>query len=252
MKDKPMKIDTKDTDTKKNWAMKIAKKYVNSKYSQDYLSKLFQYTLGEDIANAVSHTVGVFFGLYAIINLTWVAARYGDWLDSLAFIIYGLTILFMFLMSTLYHSMVNPTARTVFKKLDHVAIYILILGSYTPIVFSLLRFDRAYAIYLVLAICTLVGVIFKALHAGKFKKISTLLYIMMGWGALALLPAMWKVMPITGLCFLLAGGAAYSTGALLYAFGRFKYLHMVWHIFVIFGVVFQYISITFFILQYRV
>ena len=240
----------------KNIHTNIPKRYINSKYtkkySHDYLKKLFQYSLGEDIANAVSHTVGVFFGLYALINLTWVAARYGNWLDSLAFITYGLTILFMFLMSTLYHSMINPTARSVFKKLDHISIYILILGSYTPFVFSLLRTNRAYVIYLVLGICTLIGVIFKALHAGKFKKLSTLLYIMMGWGSILLLPKIWQIMPIAGICFFIAGGLAYSIGALLYAFGKFKYVHMVWHIFVIFGVVFQYIAIAFFIVQYRV
>lgn len=223
----------------------------SSKYSRDYLKKLFQYTLGEDIANAVSHTVGSFFGLYAVVNLTWVAARYGNWLDSMAFIFYGLTILFMFLMSTLYHSMVNHTARSVFKKLDHIAIYILILGSYTPFVFSMLKSERAYVIYVIMTIVTILGIIIKSLHAGKFKKISTLIYVIMGWGSLWLLPEIIHRMPTVGLWFMIGGGITYTIGALLYAFGKFRYSHMVWHIFVIFGVIFQYVSITFFILQYR-
>ncbi len=223
-----------------------------SKYSKDYLKKLFQYTLGEDIANAVSHTVGAFFGLYALINLTWVAGRYGHALDAVAFIFYGLTILFMFLMSTLYHSMVNHTARAVFKKLDHIAIYVLIIGSYTPMVFSLLKTHLAYWIYLVMAVITILGIVFKSLYAGKFKKLSTLIYVIMGWSSLCVLPEVWHRLPKVGLYFFLIGGLSYTLGALLYAFARFKYAHMIWHICVICGVAFQYISITFFILQYRI
>jgi hemolysin III len=222
-----------------------------SKYSREYLKKLFQYTLGEDIANAVSHTVGSFFGLAALINLTWVAGRYGNWLDSLSFIFYGLTILFMFLMSTLYHSMVNHTARSVFKKLDHIAIYVLIIGSYTPYVFSLLKTERAYILYIVMVCVMILGIIFKSLHAGKFKKFSTFVYITMGWGSLWLLPAIIHKLPRFGVYFLIASGLTYTLGAILYAFARFKYSHMIWHIFVILGVVFMYVSIAFSILQYR-
>jgi hemolysin III len=222
-----------------------------SKYSRDYLAKLFQYTLGEDIGNAVSHIVGSFFGLSALINLTWVAGRYGNWLDAIAFIVYGLSMLFMFLMSALYHSMVNHTARSVFKKLDHISIYILIVGSYAPYVFSLLKTPRAYIVFLVMTVVMIIGIIYKSLYAGRFKKTSTLIYVVMGWGSLYLLPQIVADIPKTGLAFMIAGGMAYTSGALLYAFGRFKYSHMVWHLFVILGVVFMYVSIAFFILQYR-
>ncbi|MCC2645618.1 MAG: hypothetical protein K0R94_1396 [Burkholderiales bacterium] len=222
-----------------------------SRYSRDYLEKLFQYTLGEDIGNAVSHIVGSFFGLLALITLTWIAARYGNWLDGVVFIGYGLSILFMFLMSTLYHSMINHTARSVFKKLDHISIYILIVGSYAPYVFSLLKTQRAYIVFTIMTIVMIIGIIFKSLYAGRFKKTSTLIYVIMGWGSLYLLPQIIADISKIGLLFMIASGLAYTLGALLYAFGKFKYSHMVWHLFVIFGVVFMYISIAFFILQYR-
>ena len=240
----------KKSDLKLIDRIQIHTKYLN-KYSQDYLKKLYQYTLGEDVANAVTHSVGVLFGLYAIINLTWLAGKHGDLVDGISFISYGITIFFMFLMSSLYHSMINPTARSVFKKLDHIAIYVLILGSYTPFVFSLIQNIKAYIIYSVLFIATIIGVVFKSLHAGKYKKSSTLIYIIMGWGSIFLLPELWSKMPFLGLLFFILGGLSYSIGALFYAFGKFKYVHMLWHIFVIFGVLFQYISIAFFILQYR-
>ncbi|MBY0380034.1 MAG: hemolysin III family protein [Burkholderiales bacterium] len=222
-----------------------------SKYSREHLLKLFKYSLGEDIANAVTHIVGSFFAVYAIINLSWVAGRYGNWLDSVAFIFYGLTILFMFTMSSLYHSMINHTARTVFKTLDHIAIYWLILGSYTPYVFSLIKTWDAYIIYGFLFALSILGGVFKSFLAGRFKIISTLVYVIMGWAIVWILPDLINKLNIVGLWYLIAGGLCYTLGAMLYAFGKFKYSHMVWHVFVFFGVLFQFISINFYILQYR-
>lgn len=222
-----------------------------SKYTKEHLQKLFQYTLEEDIANSVTHIVGSFFGLYAIISLSWVAGRYGNLVDAAAFVIFGISILFMFVMSAIYHSMLNHTARTVFKRMDHIAIYILITGSYTPYVFSLLKTERAYIVYGVLLFLTIVGIIFKSLYAGRFKKSSTLVYVFMGWGSLYLLPQIWKIMHSAGLVFMVAGGITYTLGALFYAFGKFKYVHMIWHLFVLLAGVFMFISINFFILQYR-
>ena len=222
-----------------------------SKYSKEYLKKLFQYSLEEDIANAVSHIVGSFFGLYALISLAWVAGRYGNATDAAAFIIYGISILFLFLMSTLYHSMINHTARTVFKRMDHIAIYIMITGTYTPYVFSLLKTRGAYILYAILVCLTIIGIIFKSFYAGKYKKLSTLIYILMGWASLYLMPQIWVLVPRIGAAFMVLGGLIYTLGALLYAFGKFKYVHMVWHIFVILAGVCMFISINFYILQFR-
>jgi hemolysin III len=222
-----------------------------SKYSKEYLKKLFQYTLAEDIANTIIHVVGAFFGIYALINLTWIAARYGSAIDSFAFIFYGLSILFMFLMSSLYHSMINHTARSVFKKLDHIAIYILILGTYTPYIFSLVKNQRGYIIYAILVLMTILGAIFKSFYAGRFKLISTFVYIVMGWAVVGMARDIFVGISYNALLFLILGGLSYTVGALLYAFGKFKFSHAIWHVFVLLGVIFHYISVTFFILQYR-
>lgn len=222
-----------------------------SKYPKAELEKLFQYTLAEDIGNAVSHIVGSFFGLYAIVSLSWVAGRYGNWVDTFAFVIFGVSILFMFVMSSIYHSMLNHTARVVMKRMDHIAIYVLITSSYTPYVFSLLKTPRAYFVYGVMVFLAIVGIIFKSLYAGKYKRISTLVYVFMGWGSVYLLPQIFKVLHPLGIWFMVASGVTYTVGALLYAFGKFKFSHMIWHLFVILGVVFMFISINFFILQNR-
>lgn len=222
-----------------------------SRYPQEYVRKLFQYSLGEDIANAVSHCVGAIFALVALICLAWTAGHYGDGVDGIAFIIYGLSMLFMFTMSTLYHSMVNHTARDVFKRLDHAAIYIMIVGSFTPYVFNLVQTPLAYFLYAVLVFIMFAGVVYKALFVTGKKIISTIIYVVMGLSSLILLPQIIQHMPVLGVWFMLASGVLYVSGAVLYAVGKFKYSHMIWHLFVLGGVVTMWISINFFILQYR-
>ncbi|TXJ03756.1 MAG: hemolysin III family protein [Neisseriales bacterium] len=222
-----------------------------SKFSPEQLTRLFPYSLGEDIGNAVSHCVGSFVALGLLISLAWIAGRYGDWLDGLAFVFYGITILFMFVISTVYHSMTNHAARNVMKRMDHVAIFILIIGSYTPYVFSLLNTTRGYVTYICLSVLTVIGVVFKAIYAGRFKKIGTLIYVLMGWASLILLPQIVAKLPTMGVVFFVASGLIYTIGALFYAFSKFKYSHTVWHIFVLIAVISMYLSIALYILQYR-
>jgi hemolysin III len=221
------------------------------KYSPEFLKGLFKYSLGEDIANAVTHVVGCIFSIYAIVSLSYISAVYGHALDIVAYVLYGVSILFMFLMSTLYHSMVNPTARIVFKRLDHIAIFVLISGSYMPYVFSLLKTTHAYVIYGIVLFFAGIGIIFKSVYAGKFKKTSTLIYIAMGWCSLYLLPQIWHQLAKPGMWLLIASGITYTFGGILYGFTKFKYSHMVWHILVLGGAVCMFVSINFFILQYR-
>ena len=220
-------------------------------YSPEQLARLFPYSLGEDIGNAVSHCVGALIGIGLLISLTWIAGRYGDAADGVAFIFYGITIVFMFTMSTVYHSMVNHTARDVLKRMDHVAIFILIIGTYTPYVFSLLKTPRGYITYAALLVITIIGIVFKAIYAGRFKRFGTLIYVLMGWASLILLPQIVAKLPTMGVVFFVASGLIYTIGALFYAFSKFKYSHMVWHIFVLVAVISMYLSIALYILQYR-
>ncbi len=221
-----------------------------SRFSPEQLTRLFPYSLGEDIGNAVSHCVGSLVALGLLISLAWIAGRYGDWLDGLAFVFYGITILFMFVISTVYHSMTNHVARNVMKRMDHVAIFILIIGSYTPYVFSLLNTTRGYITYICLSALAVVGIVFKAIYAGRFKKIGTLIYVLMGWASLILLPQIIAKLPTPGVIFFIASGLIYTIGALFYAFSKFKYSHTIWHLFVLVAVICMYCSIAFFILQH--
>ncbi|RTK97379.1 MAG: hemolysin III family protein [Neisseriaceae bacterium] len=220
------------------------------KNSPEFRAQLFRYSLGEDIGNAVSHCVGAFIALGLLVSLAWIAGRYGtSVLDTFAFVFYGVTILFMFVMSTVYHSMTNSTARVVMKRLDHIAIFILILGSYTPFVFCLLKSKNAYIIYGIIFALTVLGTVFKAFYAGKFKKTSTFIFVLMGWLSVILLPQIIKNLPHAGVVFFVTGGLIYTIGAIIYALSKFKYSHMIWHIFVLLAAISMYISIAFYILQ---
>ncbi len=222
------------------------------KTSPEFRAELFKYSLGEDIGNAVSHCIGAFIALGLLISLSWIAGRYGNsTLDTVAFVFYGITILFMFTMSTVYHSMTNTTARIVMKRLDHIAIFILILGSYTPFVFCLLKTKGAYIIYAIIFALTVIGIIFKAFYAGKFKKTSTFIFVVMSWLVVLLLPQIAQKLPQQGVVFLFTSGIIYTVGAIIYALSKFKYSHMVWHIFVVLAAISMYISIAFYILQYQ-
>ena len=223
-----------------------------SKYSSEQQGRLFPYSVAEDIANAVTHAVGSCLALAMLISLAWIAGRYGNTVDSAAFIFYGLSIVFMFVMSTVYHSMTNHIARSVLKRMDHSAIFVLIIGSYTPYVFCLLKSQLAYVLYLVLVILMVIGIIFKALYAGKFKKIGTLVYVLMGWASVLILPQIIAQLSFWGVTCFIASGIIYTIGALCYAFSKFKYSHMLWHIFVMLAVVMMYCSVAFCILQLRV
>lgn len=211
-------------------------------------SILYRYTIGEDIANAVVHCVGSLMAYVGLIYLVYVASTKGTTTDVVAFSIYGTTLIFMFMMSTLYHSIFHDMTRSIFKRLDHCAIFVLITGTYTPIVVSLLQTTTAYITLGVLIIITVAGIIFKTLFIGKFKVLSTLLYIVMGWMVIFQIRDLVAALNPNAIILLIAGGALYTVGAIIYALSKFKYHHFIWHIFVLLAAVCQYLVIALYIL----
>ncbi len=208
---------------------------------------LFKYSLGEDIANGVTHGVGAFISFFLYSHLIVVAARNGSWVEIVSFGFFGLSMFLLFLSSSLYHSIWHYGARNVLKRIDHAMIYILILGSYTPLVFVVIDKPSAVVIYIALFLLTVFGVVFKSLYAHKYKIISTFVYIAMGWVAIFMIKDMISSLSKGALFFMLLGGIVYSVGALIYAFAKFKYHHMVWHLFVMGGAYCHYIAIAFYI-----
>ena len=197
-----------------------------------------KYTVGEEIGNAISHTIGVMFSIYAIVMLA-VASKTPVQAASTA--IFGATMFILFQSSACYHAITNEKAKAVFQKIDHSAIYILIAGTYTPILMLTVPFPYCVALLAMIWYLAIAGVVFSCISL-KSKYIATGLYLLMGWMSVFLFYYIWNNGNPIAVWYLLAGGAVYSLGAIVYLL-KYKYTHTIWHIFVLAGVICHYLSI---------
>ncbi|MGH8029577.1 MAG: PAQR family membrane homeostasis protein TrhA [Arenimonas sp.] len=197
----------------------------------------------EERWNALSHGLGAVLAVVGASVLVALVAMRGDDGRLVAAIVFGTALVVLYLASTLYHAIPHPPAKARLKVFDHCAIYGLIAGSYTPFALVGLR-DRGGA-WLLAAVWTLavLGVVFKWFYTGRFKGLSTALYLGMGWLALVVAGPMSEVLPVSTLAWLLAGGLAYSAGTVFYLSKR-PFAHAVWHGFVLAGSVCHYIAVT--------
>ncbi|MBY5920516.1 PAQR family membrane homeostasis protein TrhA [Ferrimonas balearica] len=206
------------------------------------------YSIGEEIANAVTHGLGV---AAAIVGLTLMLNKGIPVLPAsgiAAISVYGGTLILMFLCSTLYHSIQHAPSKAVLKRLDHCAIYLLIAGSYTPLMLISLDNNGSHLLLAFIWVLAALGVLFKALFVHRFKKLAMTTYLLMGWASLAVIVELYKVLPTAGFALLLAGGLSYSLGTLFYAAKRFPYTHAVWHLFVLGGAVCHCLTIALYVI----
>ncbi|MBK8047598.1 MAG: hemolysin III family protein [Anaerolineales bacterium] len=210
------------------------------------------YSLAEEIANSVSHGAGVVFGIVALILMLVQSFRLADGLRITTTSIYGLSIIFLFLASTLYHAIPHQGTKRVFQTIDHCAIYLLIAGTYTP--FMLLTIgDRVAAIILfVVWLIAIVGIVFKIFFTNRFHNLSLITYLGMGWlGVFAAYEILENLQPI-GIVLLVAGGVVYSLGTIFYRMRRIPFNHAIWHLFVLAGCFLHFIAVYFFVLPVTV
>jgi len=197
--------------------------------------RLAHYSLGEEIAHSITHGLGVVLSVVGLVLLMVRAVRADDPWQIVSFAVFGATMVVLYTSSTLYHALKPPRARRVFKILDHGAIYLLIAGSYTPFLLVSLRGPWGWSMFGVVWGLAIGGIVFKVWFAGRFKLVSTLIYLGMGWlCAVATKPLLHSV-PGPGLLWLLAGGLFYSGGTVFYLWRGMKYHHAVWHLFVLAG-----------------
>jgi hemolysin III len=193
--------------------------------------------------NALSHGLGALLAVIGASVLVTLAALRGDDGRLVAAIVFGVTLVLLYTASTLYHAIPHPPAKARLKVFDHCAIYGLIAGSYTP--FALVGLRDHGGAWLLAAVWTLAlaGVVFKWFFTGRFKLVSTLLYLAMGWLALVVVKPMAAVLPLSTLLWLLAGGLAYSLGTVFYLSKR-QFAHAAWHGFVLAGSACHYVAVT--------
>lgn len=204
------------------------------------------YTREEQIANSISHGLGVVFGIVALVILLVYSNRKEDTLSIVAFSIYGACLIFMYLSSTLYHSISNPKAKKILRVFDHSSIYLFIAGTYTPI--ALLTMEGKVRIALLVATWSIAafGVIFKINTIGKFDKykvVSLILYIAMGWIAVFVMKPIVEMTSLGFLLWILGGGLVYTVGTIFYSNKKIPYNHAIWHLFVLGGTVLHFIGI---------
>jgi hemolysin III len=191
-------------------------------------------SLGEEIANSVSHGVGLLAALVAAPFLV-LEARRGGAVAMVGASVFAGTVIVLYLASTLYHALPKNTAKRVFRVIDHSAIFLLIAGTYTPFTLGVLRGAWGWILFGVVWGLAVVGVTLKSVGGIRYPRLSTMLYVGMGWLALIAIRPLWLHVPLAGWLWLIAGGLAYTGGIAFYAAERMRYGHFVWHVFVLIG-----------------
>lgn len=211
------------------------------------------YTKGEEIFNMTSHIVGGAFGIAALVLCVVRAAMHNNPAGIVGASIYGFTMILLYTMSSIYHGLSpNLTAKKVFQIIDHCSIFLLIAGSYTPVALTTIRQvdnTTGWWIFGIVWFAAIFGIVLNSIDLKSTKKISMFCYLLMGWCIVFKFNILLQAMPINGIIFLLAGGIAYTVGAILYGIGKKKkYFHSIFHLFILTGSILQFFGILLYVL----
>ena len=211
--------------------------------------ELPKYTLGEELVSAISHGIGSLLSIAALVVGVVFAALYGDAWCIVSMTLYGAMLVILYTMSTIYHGLRPNNGKRVFRIIDHCSVFLLIAGTYTPLTLVSLHGVIGWTLFGVVWAAAIVGIVLNAVNINKYKVFSLVCYIAMGWVILfAFKPLMDRMAP-TGIWLLLSGGIFYTIGAVLYAVGKKKkYVHSVWHFFVLAGSILHYFSILLYVI----
>lgn len=197
----------------------------------------------EELASALTHGVGAIAALAAGSVLITLAALWGDGWQLGAAIVFGTCLLLLYLASTLYHSFQQPAIKGRLKVFDHCAIYVLIAGTYTPFTLIALRGPWGWSLFAAIWILAMAGVVFKLFYTGRFKRLSTLVYVAMGWLVLVAIKPVLAALDAWTFGWLIAGGVFYTLGTVFYHRESIPYSHAIWHLFCIAGSVCHYVAV---------
>ncbi|MBS4199435.1 hemolysin III family protein [Bacillus sp. FJAT-49732] len=205
------------------------------------------YNWKEELANAITHGIGFLLSIPALVILIVSAAKNGGALQVVSFTIFGVTMLLLYLFSTMLHSFKPSKVKNVFAILDHSAIYLLIAGTYTPLVLVTLNGALGWTLFGIVWGLAVAGITFKCFLINKFRVISTIFYLAMGWLVIIAIKPLYANLTGTGFALLLTGGLLYSVGAVFYIWRNLPYSHAIWHLFVIGGSACMYFCILFYV-----
>lgn len=209
------------------------------------------YTKGEEIANAITHGIGFGLSIAALVILVVLSSKYADAWYITGYSIYGASMIFLYLQSTLYHSLPGKKVKKVFRIFDHSSIFLLIAGTYTPFILISLRDPLGWTIFGIEWGLTVLGIVLKCFTVGRFEKLSTVIYILMGWLIMLHYNKLILTVPHISLVFLVVGGVVYTIGAGLFMKDNIPYNHPIWHLFVLGGSICHFFSLLYLLPIFR-
>lgn len=207
-----------------------------------------RYTVGEEVFNSVSHGVGALLSVIGASVLVTLAACFGDLTCVLSSIIYGVSMVILYTMSTLYHAFPFEKVKKIFRIFDHTSIFILIAGTYTPFCLLALRGNpKGVWVFAVVWICAIAGIVMNAVSLEKTEKLSLVLYVVMGWAVVVVIKDIVAALQGPAFWLLLSGGLAYTGGLVFYKL-KYRYMHSIWHLFVFAGTLLHYLCVVMYVL----
>lgn len=201
----------------------------------------------EEILNAVTHGVGTALAVAALTGMLLYYYNDGVW-HLMSCLVYGVSLILLYLASTLYHSFRNERLKLIFKFIDHAAIYIVIAGSYTPFALIPLHGSLGWTIFAVVWTLAAAGIVFQLFCVKKFRVLGTFCYLGMGWFAVVMVQPLLQLLPVAAIYWLVTGGVFYTVGAVFYLWKKIPYNHAVWHLFVLAGSAAHFVAIFKFVL----
>ena len=208
------------------------------------------YESTEEKINVITHAIGLLLSIAALVLLIVHASYHGSARHIVSFTIFGASLIVLYSASTLYHYSQKPNIRHKLNILDHASIYVLIAGTYTPFTLITLKGALGWAIFGITWGIALVGIFLKLFYTGKYDKISTIAYVVMGWIIIFAVKPLMENLPINGLYWLLTGGISYTIGAVLYSIKKIKYNHAIFHLFVLLGSFSHFMAVYFYVLKH--
>lgn len=207
-----------------------------------------RYSIGEEVANSVTHGVGLLLSITGLAVLTTFAGRHGNAWHMVSCIIFAITLILQYTFSTLYHSIQLPRAKSIMRILDHSAIFLLIAGTYTPFMLVNLRGPWGWTLLGIVWTLALIGILFQVSLLKRWQGISLAIYIGMGWVVVVAIKPMMSAVAPGGLTLLLLGGLAYTSGVGFYLWKKLRYHHAIWHGFVLAGSILHFFAVLFYVI----
>ncbi|TGL45659.1 PAQR family membrane homeostasis protein TrhA [Leptospira perdikensis] len=216
----------------------------------ELIDSIHEYSIGHEIANAVTHGIGGGLSIAGLSLLLTMAVLYGNIWHVVSSAIYGATLIILYLASTLYHGIYHTATKRIFKVIDHASIYLLIAGTYTPFTLVSLRehSEWGWTLFLVIWVLAFTGVLLLLLFPGKYSGARVVVYILMGWLAIFVVKDIRTAIGMGGISWLVAGGLSYTVGVIFYLWDRLPFNHAIWHLFVLSGSLCHFFAILFYVL----